>query len=115
MQRLMRGQRRPVYLIVDGYPSHRAGVKEYVDSLEGRLKLFFLPPYSWDRNPDELSLNGTKATLSGAPSSKVPRIRSRQAVTLPAEAARSLPELFPGAGDVLRGGIAEDAYVLSGK
>jgi len=52
------GQRRPVYLIVDGHPSHRAKlVKEYVDSLEGRLKLFFLPPYSPELNPDELVWN----------------------------------------------------------
>jgi transposase len=28
-------------------------VKEYVASLEGRLKLFFLPGYSPELNPDE--------------------------------------------------------------
>ena len=45
LKRFMHGQRRPVYLIVGGHPSHRAkAVKEYVDSLVGRLKLLFLPP-----------------------------------------------------------------------
>jgi transposase len=28
-------------------------VRDYVDSLDGRLKLFFLPPYSPELNPDE--------------------------------------------------------------
>ena len=61
LKRLMHGQRRPVYLIVGGHPSHRAeAVKEYVDSLEGRLKLFFLPPYSPELNPDELVWNDVK-------------------------------------------------------
>lgn len=58
LKRLMHGQRRPVYLIVDGHPSHRAkAVKTYVESLDGRLKLFFLPPYSPEINPDELGWN----------------------------------------------------------
>ena len=58
LKRLTHGQRRPLHLIVDGHPSHRAkAVKEYVDSLEGRLKLFFLPPYSPELNPDKLVWN----------------------------------------------------------
>jgi transposase len=66
LKRLMHGQRRPVYLIVDGQLSHRAkAVKEYVDSLEGRLKLFFLPPYSPALNPDELVWNDVKSNAVG--------------------------------------------------
>jgi transposase len=43
-----------VFLVVDGSPVHKAGkVKEFVQSTEGRLQLFFLPPYSPDLNPDE--------------------------------------------------------------
>ena len=58
LKRLMHGQRRPVYLILDGHPSHRAkAVKAHVESLGGRLKLFFLPPYSPELNPDELVWN----------------------------------------------------------
>lgn len=44
----------PVFLIVDGSSAHTAKiVKEYVASTEGRLNLFFLPPYSPELNPDE--------------------------------------------------------------
>ena len=66
LKRLMQGQRRPVYLIVDGHPSHRAkAVKTYVESLDGRLKLFFLPPYSPELNPDELVWNDVKNNAVG--------------------------------------------------
>ena len=55
LKRLVHGARRPLFLIVDGHPAHRAKlVKAYVESLEGRLRLFFLPPYSPKLNPDEL-------------------------------------------------------------
>ena len=44
----------PVYLIVDGHPSHRAkAVKNYVASTGGKLELFYLPGYSPELNPDE--------------------------------------------------------------
>ena len=61
LKRLVHGQRRPIYLIVDGHPSHRAKkVKSYVESLQGKLRLFFLPPYSPELNPDELVWNDVK-------------------------------------------------------
>ncbi|MCC7464561.1 MAG: IS630 family transposase [Gammaproteobacteria bacterium] len=66
LKRLMQGQRRPVYLIVDGHPSHRArAVKQYVETLNGKLKLFFLPPYSPELNPDELVWNDVKNNAVG--------------------------------------------------
>ena len=66
LKRLMHGQRRPVYLIVDGHPSHRAkAVKEYVNNLDGRLKLFFLPPYSPELNADDLVWNDVKNNAVG--------------------------------------------------
>jgi transposase len=44
----------PVYLVVHGHPTHRAKlVREFVASTEGRLKLFVLPAYSPQLNPDE--------------------------------------------------------------
>ena len=44
----------PVYLVVDGHPTHRSKlVKEFVASTEGRLRLFVLPAYSPQLNPDE--------------------------------------------------------------
>ena len=61
LKRLVHGQRRPIYLIVDGHPSHRyKKVKAYVESLKGKLRLFFLPPYSPELNPDELVWNDVK-------------------------------------------------------
>lgn len=61
LKRLVHGQRRPIYLIVDGHPSHRAKrVKAYVASLQGKLRLYFLPPYSPELNPDELVWNDVK-------------------------------------------------------
>ena len=44
----------PVFLILDNATFHKSpAVKEYVASLDGRLKLFFLPSYSPELNPDE--------------------------------------------------------------
>jgi len=44
----------PIFLIVDGYPAHKSKeTLEFVKSTEGRLNLFFLPPYSPELNPDE--------------------------------------------------------------
>jgi transposase len=61
LKRLMHGRRRPVFLIVDGHPAHRAKiVKSYVESTGGKLRLFSLPPYSPELNPDELVWNDVK-------------------------------------------------------
>jgi transposase len=53
-KRLLRDCGSPVYLVVDGHPSHRAkATAEFVASTDGQLKLFFLPGYSPELNPDE--------------------------------------------------------------
>ncbi len=54
LTRLMIGATQPVFVIVDGHPIHKSKlVRDYVATLEGRLKLFYLPPYSPHLNPDE--------------------------------------------------------------
>lgn len=54
LKRLMIGADKPVFVIIDGHPIHKAKlVRAYVDSLNGQLKLFYLPPYSPQLNPDE--------------------------------------------------------------
>lgn len=54
LKRLMAGAEQPVFVIVDGHPTHRARrVKDYVASTDGRLRLFYLPPYAPHLNPDE--------------------------------------------------------------
>jgi transposase len=53
-RRLVHDVGRPVFLVVDSHPVHRShAVARYVDATEGRLRLFFLPPYSPQLNPDE--------------------------------------------------------------
>jgi transposase len=54
LQRLMIGAGQPIFLIVDGIPTHKSKlVRSYVKSTNGELKLFLLPPYSPPLNPDE--------------------------------------------------------------
>ncbi len=54
LKRLMIGATKPVYVVVDGHSIHKAKlVMKYVDSLNGNLKIFYLPPYSPHLNPDE--------------------------------------------------------------
>ena len=61
LKRLLHKARRPVFLIVDGHPTHRAAaVKRFVHATEGRLRLFCLPGYSPELNPDELVWNHLK-------------------------------------------------------
>ncbi|WP_175561463.1 transposase [Geodermatophilus obscurus] len=44
----------PVFVIVDNHPVHRAkAVARFVDSTNGALRLFRLPAYSLQLNPDE--------------------------------------------------------------
>jgi len=61
LKRLMHGAARRVFLILDGGSYHHSRpVKDYVASLDGKLRLFFLPPYSPELNPDEQVWNYVK-------------------------------------------------------
>ena len=52
---MMRGRRRPLYLIHDSLPAHKVKVVgDYVKSTNAKLKLFFLPGYAPELNPNEL-------------------------------------------------------------
>jgi len=66
LKRLIRGAERELFLIVDRGSAHRAKkVSAFVQTLGGKLRLFFLPPYSPDRNPDELVWKHLKADTVG--------------------------------------------------
>jgi transposase len=66
LKRLITGARRPIILIVDRGPAHISKkTKAFVQSLNGILRLFYLPPYSPDRNPDELVWKHLKADTVG--------------------------------------------------
>lgn len=65
LKRLMDDAKRPVFLVVDGHQIHKAKmVKDYVAAQQGRLKLFFLPPYSPLLNPDEQVWGNVKARVA---------------------------------------------------
>lgn len=54
LDRLMVGSKRPVFLVWDGHPVHKSRrVADKVESYEGRLRLYLLPPYSPELNPGE--------------------------------------------------------------
>jgi transposase len=58
LKAFMRHRRRPVFLVLDGLPAHKAkAVAAYVQSLQGKLELHFLPGYAPDLNPDEFVWN----------------------------------------------------------
>jgi transposase len=64
--RLLIGSKNRIFLIVDRGPAHVAKkTKAFVASLGGRLRLFYLPPYSPDKNPDELVWKHLKADTVG--------------------------------------------------
>lgn len=66
LKRLMVGAKRAIFLIVDRGSAHRAKkTMAFVETLGGKLKLYFLPPYSPDRNPDELVWKHLKADTVG--------------------------------------------------
>jgi transposase len=61
LKRLIHNAAHPIFLIVDGHPTHKSTkVKKYVVSTQGKLKLFYLPPYSPELNPDEFVWNYVK-------------------------------------------------------
>jgi len=66
LKRLVAGAKRMIFLIVDRGPAHRAKkTKAFVETISDKLRLFYLPPYSPDRNPDELVWKHLKADTVG--------------------------------------------------
>ncbi|SDP74571.1 transposase, partial [Desulforhopalus singaporensis] len=54
LKRLIANTDRPVFLILDNCSVHRSNeVRQYVESTNGKLRIFFLPPYAPELNPDE--------------------------------------------------------------
>ncbi len=61
LKRLLVNAQGPIFLIVDGHPAHKAKrVKRFIAEQQGRLELYFLPPYSPELNPDEFVWNDLK-------------------------------------------------------
>lgn len=63
LKTFLRGRRKPVFLVVDGHPAHRAAlVASFVQGMKGRLELHFLPGYAPELNPDEFIWHHLKET-----------------------------------------------------
>jgi transposase len=84
IKRLIHNVPRMVFLIVDGHPAHKAKmVKQYCESVKDRFRLFFLPAYSPELNPDERVWNDLKNNAIG-----------RQAITTPQHLKKSSDQSF---------------------
>lgn len=89
LKRLLIGTTRPVYVIVDGHPIHRARlVQRFVASTDGQLKLFTLPPYAPHLNPDEAVWGHVKRNIARSGVQNLDQLKS-----LALGALRSLQKL----------------------
>jgi transposase len=66
LRRLVRHNKQKVFLIVDGHPVHRSGkVKRWIERHHRDIRLFRLPDYSPELNPDELLNQDVKSNAVG--------------------------------------------------
>jgi len=66
LRRLLRQVERRVYLILDKHPVHRSSeVKHWLEKNAHRIRVFFLPGYSPELNPDELLNQDVKTNVGG--------------------------------------------------
>lgn len=66
LERLIKGQEKPIYLVVDGHPVHKSKkVRDFIEEQNGRIELYYLPGYSPELNPDELVWNHVKRHTVG--------------------------------------------------
>ena len=64
LDRLLEGNTDNFTLVADGHPVHKAkAVKKYIEKSKGRVKLYILPSYSPELNPDEQVWNHTKRSI----------------------------------------------------
>ena len=65
LERLLRGARKKVFLIVDRHPAHEAAaVAEWVAVRAGQIELFLLPRRAPELNPDEYLNNDLKGQVN---------------------------------------------------
>ncbi len=66
LRRLIRQVKRKIFLIIDRHPVHISKkAKEWIDKHSDRLRVFYLPDYSPDLNPDEFLNNDVKSNAAG--------------------------------------------------
>jgi transposase len=63
LKQLMKYRKKPLELVLDSLPAHKGPkVRAYIDSLNGKLQLNYLPGYAPELNPDELVWSHMKRT-----------------------------------------------------
>jgi transposase len=83
LRRLLRHSRSPVFLIVDRHPVHRAKVvRAWLAARSAQIRLFFLPAYSPELNPDGYLNQDVKSNALGR---QRPRNQAEMVGTLRAE------------------------------
>lgn len=66
LKRMVRQIQRTVFLIVDGHPVHHAAkVRRWIEKHPNQIRLFFLPGYSPELNPDEMLNHDVKSNAVG--------------------------------------------------
>jgi transposase len=95
LEQLMLDAEQPIILVVDGSSIHKAElVKEYVKTTDGKLELYYLPPYSPQLNPDEQVWKNIKERVA----KQFPRDKHEMRAMLykALERLQSLPEIVRG-------------------
>jgi transposase len=96
VKRLLRQRRRMIFLILDRHPVHRSKeAREWLAANAHRIRVFFLPGYSPELNPDEYLNNDVKTN------------------TLGRQRAASKPELIENVEACLRGKQRRPSLVRS--
>lgn len=66
LKRLIRSRREKIFLIIDNLPAHKTNrVKKWVKENGKKIKLFYLPSYSPELNPDEYLNQDLKVSITG--------------------------------------------------
>ena len=66
LRRMVRQSERKIFLIVDKHPVHRSSsVKKWLAKNEKQIRLFYLPSYSPELNPDEMLNQDVKSNAVG--------------------------------------------------
>ena len=92
-------RKRKDIVVVDNLPAHKAaGVREAIEARGATLR--FLPKYSPDLNPIEMSFSQMKAGLRRAGERTIPRLRRRIGLFACNRTARQVANYFRHAGCV---------------
>ena len=66
LKRMVRQIKRKVFLIIDGHPVHHATkIKNWIQKHTDQIRLFYLPGYSPQLNPDEMLNQDVKSNAVG--------------------------------------------------